>query len=56
VHHHRASCHLVTVADVSDLEADKIAAAQLAVDSHVEDSKPRAPDLPSEGGLRLVGR
>jgi len=33
LHHDGASCYLVAVADVPDLEADQVAAAQLAVDS-----------------------
>ena len=39
LHHHGASCHLITVADVPDLEADEVAAAQLAVESQVEKGK-----------------
>jgi len=39
LHHHCASCHLITVAGVPDLEADEVAAAQLAVDSQVEKGK-----------------
>jgi hypothetical protein len=35
----RARCHLIPVADVSDVEADEIASAQLAVDAKVEQSK-----------------
>jgi hypothetical protein len=37
LHHHGAGCYLVAVADVSDLEADEVAAAQFAVDSQVEE-------------------
>ena len=39
LHHHRARCHLVAMADVSDLETDEITAAELAVDSQVEECK-----------------
>ena len=37
LHHHRARRHLVTVANVSTLEIDGAEAAQLAVDSQVEE-------------------
>jgi hypothetical protein len=41
---------LVAVADVADLEADEVAAAELAVDSQVEECK-LARGSPSAGGL-----
>jgi hypothetical protein len=39
LHYHGAGCHLVAVADVPDLEADKVTTAQFAVDSQVEEGK-----------------
>ena len=36
LHHHGAGRDLVPVADVSDLQADEVAAAKLAVDPQVE--------------------
>jgi hypothetical protein len=43
LHHHSASCYLVAVADVPDLEANQVAAAQLAVDSQVGEGKLAKP-------------
>ena len=45
LHHHGAGCNLVAVADVPDLETDKVTTAQLAVDSQVEESKLAHPAL-----------
>ncbi len=39
LHHHGAACHLFAVADIPDPEADKVTAAQFAVDSQVEEDK-----------------
>ena len=39
LHHHGAGRHLVAVADVPDLQADEVAAAQLAVDPEVKEGK-----------------
>jgi len=39
LHYHGACCHLIAVADVPDLEADKVTPAQLAVDPQVEKRK-----------------
>jgi hypothetical protein len=36
LHHHGPSRDLVAVADIPDLEADQVAAAQLAVDTQIE--------------------
>ena len=39
LHQHGARCHLVAVADVTNLKANEVAAAQLAVDPEVEEGK-----------------
>src|SRR4030095_3030958 len=37
LHHHGAGCHLIAVADVPDLEANEVAATELAVDAEIEE-------------------
>ena len=39
LHHDCAGCHLVAMTNISDLQADKVAAPELAVDSQVEKRK-----------------
>lgn len=45
LHDHRARCDVATVADVPDLQADQIAAAEFAVDSQVEECQLAHPVL-----------
>jgi len=45
LHDHRARCHLVAVADVPHLQTDQVAAAELAVDSQVEECQLAHPVL-----------
>ena len=45
LHHHSARCDLIAVAYVLDLETDEVTAAQLAVDSKVEERELANPAL-----------
>ena len=51
LHDHGASRHLVAVADVPDLQADQVAAAEFAVDSKIEECQFAHPVLHLKSNL-----
>src|SRR4051794_6853145 len=52
LHHHGPSSDLLAVADVPDLEADEVAAAQLAIDSQVEERELAHPAFHLEANTK----